>query len=84
MEISGRTKMICLLGSPVAHSMSPAMHNEAFAELGLDYRYLAFDVKEGELAGVMDSFRRMGVRGDRKSTRLNSSHYALSRMPSSA
>ena len=63
MEISGRTKMICLLGSPVAHSMSPAMHNEAFAELGLDYRYLAFDVKEGELAGVMDSFRRMGVRG---------------------
>ena len=48
MEISGRTKMICLLGSPVAHSMSPAMHNEAFAELGLDYRYLAFDVKEGE------------------------------------
>ena len=63
MEISGCTKMICLLGSPVAHSMSPAMHNEAFAELGLDYRYLAFDVKEGELAGVMDSFRRMGVRG---------------------
>ena len=55
--------MICLLGSPVAHSMSPAMHNEAFAELGLDYRYLAFDVKEGELAGVMDSFRRMGVLG---------------------
>ena len=63
MEISGRTKMICLLGNPVAHSMSPAMHNEAFAELGLDYRYLAFDVKEGELAGVMDSFRKMGVRG---------------------
>ena len=63
MEISGRTKMICLLGSPVAHSMSPAMHNEAFAELGLDYRYLAFDVKEGQLAGVMDSFRKMGVRG---------------------
>lgn len=55
--------MICLLGSPVAHSMSPAMHNEAFAELGLDYRYLAFDVKEGQLAGVMDSFRKMGVRG---------------------
>ena len=63
MEISGRTKMICLLGSPVAHSMSPAMHNEAFTELGLDYCYLAFDVKEGELAGVMDSFRKMGVRG---------------------
>lgn len=63
MEISGHTRMICLLGSPVAHSLSPAMHNEAFRMLGLDYRYLAFDIKEGELAGVLDSFRRMGVRG---------------------
>lgn len=63
MEISGHTRLICLLGSPVAHSLSPAMHNEAFRVLGLDYRYLAFDIKEGELRGVLDSFRRMGVRG---------------------
>src|SRR5665811_2061815 len=38
------TRLICLLGSPVAHSRSPAMHNAAFAELGLDMAYLAFDV----------------------------------------
>ncbi|OON85823.1 shikimate dehydrogenase [Oribacterium sp. C9] len=63
MEISGRTKMICLLGSPVAHSLSPAMHNEGFKQLNLDYSYLAFDIKEGELQGVLDSFKRMGVRG---------------------
>ena len=63
MEISGHTGMICLLGSPVAHSLSPAMHNEAFKQLDLDYRYLAFDVKEGELKGVLDSFKKMGVRG---------------------
>ena len=63
MEISGRTKLICLLGSPVAHSLSPAMHNEGFRQLDLDYRYLAFDVKEGELKGVLDSFKMMGVRG---------------------
>lgn len=63
MEISGHTRMICLLGSPVAHSLSPAMHNEGFKQLNLDYRYLAFDVKEGELKGVLDSFKKMGVRG---------------------
>ena len=43
-EITGRTKLIGLLGSPVAHSISPMMHNEAFHQLGLDYAYLAFDV----------------------------------------
>ena len=63
MNISGHTKMICLLGSPVAHSLSPAMHNEGFKQLDLDYCYLAFDVKEGELSGVLDSFKKMGVRG---------------------
>ena len=63
MNISGHTKMICLLGSPVAHSLSPAMHNEGFKQLDLDYCYLAFDVKEGELKGVLDSFKKMGVRG---------------------
>lgn len=48
-EISGHTRMICLLGSPVAHSLSPAMHNYAFRKLGLDYCYLAFDVKPERL-----------------------------------
>ena len=42
-EITGKTKLTALLGSPVSHSISPQMHNEAFRELGLDYVYLAFD-----------------------------------------
>ena len=45
-EITGHTGLLCLLGSPVAHSISPAMHNEACKQLGLDYAYLAFDVPE--------------------------------------
>ena len=49
-EITGTTKLTGLLGSPVAHSKSPLMHNEAFRLLGLDYVYLCFDVKEDELA----------------------------------
>lgn len=37
-------RLTCLLGSPVAHSISPAMHNLAFSELGIDCEYKAFDV----------------------------------------
>ena len=36
IPITGHTKLTALLGSPVAHSISPSMHNEAFRLLGLD------------------------------------------------
>ncbi len=45
-DITGTTRLLCLLGSPVAHSKSPAMHNTSFQLLGLDYVYLAFDATE--------------------------------------
>ncbi len=45
-NVTGTTRLLCLLGSPVAHSKSPAMHNTAFQLLGLDYVYLAFDATE--------------------------------------
>ena len=38
-----------VLGSPIAHSLSPAMHRAAYRVLGLDWSYGAFDVQEGEL-----------------------------------
>ena len=44
--ITGHTGLTALLGSPVAHSISPLMHNEAFRLLELDYVYLCFDVNE--------------------------------------
>lgn len=63
MEITGKSKMICLLGDPVEHSLSPQMHNLAFDALGLDYSYLAFQVREPELPQVLTALRSMGVRG---------------------
>lgn len=62
-EITGSTKLICLLGSPVSHSISPMMHNMAFKKLGLDYVYLAFDVGTEKLEDTVKAFRHMGVRG---------------------
>lgn len=61
--ITGHTQLTGLLGSPVAHSISPMMHNEAFAQLGLDYAYLAFDVNEEELETAIEGLRAMKVKG---------------------
>lgn len=61
--ISGHTKLTCLLGSPVAHSISPAMHNESFRVLGLDYAYLAFDVKEETFLKAVDGLTAIGAAG---------------------
>ena len=61
--IDGHTKLTGLLGSPVAHSISPLMHNEAFRLLGLNYVYLCFDVKEDCLADTLKGLRCMNIAG---------------------
>ena len=63
MEISGHTRLLCLIGSPVAHSGSPAMHNYSFEKLGLDYRYLAFDIKEEDTKKAIEALKMMNFRG---------------------
>ena len=62
-EIDGRTGLFCLLGSPVEHSLSPAMHNEAFRLLGINARYLAFDLQKEDLPGALPVFRKMKLQG---------------------
>lgn len=62
-EITGHTRLTALLGSPVSHSISPQMHNEAFRQLGLDYLYLAFDVKPDCLKTVFDGLKAMNIQG---------------------
>ncbi len=62
-SITGHTGLTGLLGSPVAHSLSPLMHNEAFRQLGLDYVYLCFDVKEEKLETAVRGLTACGIRG---------------------
>lgn len=61
--ITGHTGLTCLLGSPVAHSVSPAMHNEAFRYHDLDYVYLAFDVAPERFEQAVDGLIVMNARG---------------------
>jgi shikimate dehydrogenase len=57
------TRLACLLGHPVAHSVSPAIHNAAFAALGLDAVYLAFDVEAAALPSAVAGLRALGFVG---------------------
>ncbi len=61
--VTGHTGLLCLLGSPVAHSISPEMHNEACLQLDIDYEYLAFDVGTDRLKTAVEGLRALGVRG---------------------
>ena len=62
-QITGHTRFGGLLGSPVSHSISPAMHNMAFRERGIDWVYLAFDVTPDRLGETLKVFRELNVFG---------------------
>ena len=63
IPITGHTQLTALLGSPVAHSISPMMHNEAFQLLDLDYVYLCFDVNEKSLPAAVEGLKTCNIRG---------------------
>ncbi|HEY97140.1 MAG TPA: shikimate dehydrogenase [Dehalococcoidia bacterium] len=63
MNISGKTRICGLIGDPVEHTMSPVMHNAAFAKLGLDYAYLPFRVRPEELPQAVKGLKALNAIG---------------------
>lgn len=63
MSISGRTRVVGLLGYPVEHSLSPAMHNAAFEYLNLDYCYVTFPVRPEMLKDAINGVRALSLIG---------------------
>ena len=61
--INAATRLCAVLGSPIRHSASPAMHNAAFAALGLNWRYLAFEVDPKNLRAAIEGARAMNFVG---------------------
>jgi shikimate dehydrogenase len=61
--ITGKTKLLGVIGDPIEHSLSPLMHNAALKELGLDYVYLPFAIKPEDLATAIAGFAAIGVEG---------------------
>ncbi|MCX6798789.1 MAG: shikimate dehydrogenase, partial [Candidatus Diapherotrites archaeon] len=61
MQINSETKVLAVIGNPVGHSMSPAMQNAGLQRLGLNFVYLAFDVKN--LKAALGAMRDLGFKG---------------------
>lgn len=61
--ITGKTKLLGVIGNPIEHSLSPVMHNAAIATLGVDYVYLPFPVKPEDLQVAIAGFAAIGTIG---------------------
>lgn len=61
--ISGATRVAAVIGSPVRHSLSPALHNAAFAQLAIDWVYVALPVAPGESQRALDAMRVFDLGG---------------------
>lgn len=61
--INAATRLCAVYGLPIAHSASPAMHNAAFAALGLNWRYLAFEVEPKNLRAALAGAKAMNFAG---------------------
>lgn len=59
MEITGATRLAGIFGDPVSHSLSPLMHNAAYAEMGLDICYIPMHVAPEDLAAAVEGIRAM-------------------------
>ncbi|GBF80029.1 shikimate dehydrogenase [Aphanothece sacrum] len=61
--ITGKTKLLGIIGDPVEHSLSPVMQNAAINQLGVDYIYIPFPVKNQDLDTALAGFATIGVKG---------------------
>jgi shikimate dehydrogenase len=61
--LSASTQVVGIIGHPVAHSLSPLLHNTAFAHLGLDWVSVGLPVMPGRAAAALDGAHDLGIRG---------------------
>ena len=62
-DITGKTRLLGVIGHPIEHTLSPAMHNAAIAALGLDWAYLPFPVAPENLEAALAGFKAIGLMG---------------------
>ena len=61
--VDGKTKILGVIGDPIEHTFSPAMHNAGLDALNLNYIYLPFHVKEDRLGECIQGAKAMGIEG---------------------
>lgn len=63
MRINSKTKIVGIFGYPIVHSLSPLLHNAAFAKLELDFVYLSFPVKPEDLEAAVKAIKSLNMVG---------------------
>jgi len=65
IKITAKTKLLCVIGSPVSHSLSPPLQNRLISEAGLkgEYAYAALEVKSGDAGLFLKSMKHFGIAG---------------------
>jgi shikimate dehydrogenase len=63
MRLTATTRVVGIIGEPIRHSLSPAIHNAAFEALGLDWAYLAFEVGSDQVMAATEAVRALGLEG---------------------
>ncbi|MFB8787660.1 MAG: shikimate dehydrogenase [Potamolinea sp.] len=61
--ITGKTKLLAVIGAPIEHSLSPVMHNAAIAQMSADYVYLPLPVQPADLAIALAGFEAINLQG---------------------
>ena len=61
--ITARTNVLCVIGHPIEHSMSPIMYNAALKDLSLDYVYVAFSIPPNDLKKAVLGFKMFSIKG---------------------
>lgn len=62
-RITGKTKLLGVIGDPIEHSLSPIMHNAAIAEMQSDFVYVPFRIRPEDLKGAIAGFEAIGLQG---------------------
>ncbi len=63
IKINTNTRLAAIIGSPVAQSLSPVIHNAVFAARSINWVYLAFEVRPGRVADALNSMSTFGIGG---------------------
>ena len=61
--MDGETTLVGVMGWPIAHSLSPVMHNAALAALGMNWRYVPLPVRPGQVGAAVEGLKALGFRG---------------------
>lgn len=63
LRVSGKTRLLAVIGTPIKHSGSPIMYNFCFDHYGIDAVYLAFDCDASQVKDTIAAMRRLNIRG---------------------